>query len=37
MDIVIEWAWWIVRGSGFALGWIISNALVDLLRGRRAP
>ena len=32
MDILIEFAWWVVRGAGFALGWVLTNALIDLVK-----
>lgn len=31
MDTLKLWATWVVQGSGFALGWIITNAIVTLV------
>lgn len=31
MDILIQFAWWTVKGAGFALGWAITQALLALI------
>jgi hypothetical protein len=37
MELIVEFAWWTLRGAGFCAGWIITNAIVGLIGGRRAP
>lgn len=32
MPLLMEWVHWIVSGSGFALGWWITNTLLGLIK-----